>query len=570
MPPRQPHDPEPARPRRPRGTGSIRRKNGCYEISPPRRGGNQEWTRLPDATYEEAEAALDALVAGLPAPQMRAAVATPPQYLSFEGLWERYREDLWQLVVTKKRRGTRTVKRARFDDVCSMMRAHLLPAFGKERLGDITTDLLDDYVAYKTAPDPARRRDGAGAQDDRYVVREGARRVKRYLEPATIRDHIELVGQMYRWGAEQGLTAGDPTVGVTLPALPPPDTKPLEPEHALLTLALIEPGTPRTLATVLVACGLRLSEGLGMPETAYTPRRDAGGTLAVERFLTRCGGGRMELFSDGKTDGARRELRLSATAGGLIEDQIRRNRELPAHDGCLFPSVAGTPWNPSNFRNRHWTPGVNTAYVKLMHPIERERWLAAVPADLRDIAIVLTLDEVTVKAVSTARLRDVRDGALRFTDTDGNERSVALPDDVATSLAERANTEPSGYLVPRRDGRKIHADQLVRLVFTEPFRAAGIRFDQRIHRARHTFASMAGVVNRDLPPVELQRQLGHSNAASREVYVHSFKFYEQNPADVLGFLETSPLGPSAPAPKGLDLTAEEIELIRALRRGKAA
>jgi integrase len=474
-------------------------------------------------------------------------------------------------VLTKKKRGRKTFSRARFDDICSMMRAHILPAFGKERVGDIATDLLDDYVAYKTAPDPASRRADA-SEEDRYVVREGARRVKRHLEPATIRDHIELISQMYRWGAEpaQNLTPGDPTVDVSVPDLPKSETKPLEPEHALLTLELMESGTPRTLGTVFVACGVRLAEGLGVPESAYTPKKDGNGALVVRRFLKRCGG-KMEPSSSGKTDGAGRELTLPPFVADLIEEQIHRNRALPVHDGCLFPSTTGTAWNPSNYRNRHWTPAVNTAYVKIMHPIERERWLAKVPDDLRDVAEILTLQAVTVRAVATARFRDIRGGALWFTDVDGNERSVILPEDVADRLSERAAVEkPSGYLLPRRNGRKIKAEELVRLVFTEPFRQADMEFDQRIHRARHTFASMAGVANPDLPAVELQRQLGHSNAASREVYVHSFKFHQATPVDVISALKSCVPDASSASSADLELTAEEMEVIRVLRRRNAA
>lgn len=503
------------------GQGSIRWKHGAWEITVrPYRGAPQDpWTRLPGATVDEAQARLDLMVAQVKSGGYRSP-APAPTAMTVEDLWERYHAHLTARVAAG------TLQQARVDDLCSMMHAHILRAIGADRVDSVTSALLIDYIAAKkngTAP-----------------VSAGA---KPKLTARTIHHHIGLIGQMFRWAVhrERRYADYDPTSGLDLPAIDEEETRPYELDHVEAILRQLQRGTIRRVGVFNFATGCRLGESLGAQETAW---RDAKSEIEFRHALKRSGG-KTILGPRGKNRAARRDFAAGQTLAALVSEQLASNASLPTQTGHLFPTDVGTAWNPSNFRNRHWIPAVYAGYAKVMAPAARRRWLAAVPRELRDAARLLELDDVTIPAVLDAGWADVDGRDFRYVDADGRRRSAAMPAELADSLAAARAPASGPRIFPGERGQRIALHRFVCVVFRDPFEQLGIRFDRRVHRARHTYVSLLAFVDPELNPTELQHRIGHSNAASTERYRHVFEQHRSRPADVLAFLTSHSLPDAA-------------------------
>lgn len=233
----------------------------------------------------------------------------------------------------------------------------------------------------------------------------------------------------------------------------------------------------------------------------------------------------------------------------VVREQLAETAALPeevrSKPGHLFRTAAGTPWNASNYRNRHWYPAVYAGYAKVMPAGERERWLAAVPADLRPAAELLCIDDITVRAVLDACWANLDDGWLSYNDADGKRRSVELLPELADVLEARRQR---AYAEPRRRGTRLPHEQtrifsglrgqpiamphFLNAVFRDPFAHIGLRFDRRIHRARHTYVSLVAA-DPKVSQRELQWRAGHADASTTGRYTHPFRADEDQVADVL-------------------------------------
>ena len=498
------------------GDGHIQWKNGAWEIRiRPERGARQEVHRRPGKTLAEVEAELDLMNAQKKAGFDVSRPQTPPP-MTVAGLWERYERHLEQRLAAG------VIEHARLRDMRIIVTRHVLPAFGADVVTSVNSEKLLGYVAAKRAG-----------------VAPVAGQARAELAPRTIRHHIQIIGQMFRWAAhpERRYASYDPTQGLALPPLDEEETEPFEPEHVNAIIRLLPAGTPRRIGIFVLATGARIAEVLGTLERSWKVEAQ----MVEVRHVLKREGGRMVLRERGKTKNARRKLTTSAALAEVINEQVAHNATLPRTSGQLFRTEAGTAWNPSNFRGRHWYPAVYAGYAKVMPASERARWLAAVPASFRLAAELLCLEDITVEAVIEAVWSDVDGATFAYRDADGARRTVALAPALASALFQaRASAPdhppsvapPTGRIFPNRKGQRIGRDWFIKTVFTEPFARIELRFDRRIHRARHTYVSL---VSRD-PAVtekELQRRLGHGHQSSTNRYRHSFRADELRPADVL-------------------------------------
>jgi site-specific recombinase XerD len=101
--------------------------------------------------------------------------------------------------------------------------------------------------------------------------------------PATISSHVAAVKQFYRWLVEEGELAADPTLGITGPNRPTPDTPTLSPPQikALLATCAGDRFTDRrdhTILLLMLECGLRRAECVNLRVTDVSPE---SGTVVV-------------------------------------------------------------------------------------------------------------------------------------------------------------------------------------------------------------------------------------------------------------------------------------------------
>ena len=502
------------KPRRRRaGEGTIRFKSGAWEITlRAYKGAPQEpWTRLRGFSLAEAEAELDRRAALVRA----GAYVSRAQPQTVKQLWDDYRLDHERLV----RAGN--IGQATLDDRTSMMKAHILPAIGADMLQSFNGDVLLEYIAAKREGADMPRSKGSKAQ----------------LSPRSINKHIELIGMMFRWGMhrDRRYVTRDPTEDLERLDVDSEETEPYEPAHVQALLTLLPAGTERRIAAFVLATGCRLGEALGVQQTSCEEKTK---TIKFRHAIKR-EGGRSLLGARGKNRAATRDFKHGEEMALLIRDQKAENATLPQRCSNLFRTPSGTQWNPSNFRNRCWLPAIYAGYVKdgVIGDDLRELWLQRVPADLRDAAILLTLDMVTVHAVLDARWEQLSGNRLTFEDADGRERVCVLPAETAGRLEARRLTATDRRIFPGKKRQRIGLATFIDTVFRDPLKAAGIDFDRRIHRARHTFVSLTGAIEPDLPQKQLQRRIGHSNEASTRTYMHTFRAHAERPGDVLPFLE---------------------------------
>jgi integrase len=320
--------------------------------------------------------------------------------------------------------------------------------------------------------------------------------------------------------------------------------------------------TVRRLGQFLFATGLRLGEVLGMQEDQWHAK-DGAGHFEVTHALKR-EGGTMVRVEGGKTPSATRTFPVGPDLAALIEAQCVENEALDRDSAFLFPTGAGTPWNPSNFRDRHWYPAVYTAYVKSMTAKWQHRWLGAVPTELRTAARLLLLDDtITVPAVLDARWSDLHGSSLTYICAGGQKRAVEIPPDLMSQLTAEWKLSDAARIVAGKRGQRFSLPRFVRLVFKEPFQANGEDVDRRIHRARHTFASNWRSDNPTLTQEVLQEILGHGYASSTERYLHPLEADLARPADTLSnrrrrAAEGDPTAMMREAVAGADIDVEQL------------
>ena len=202
----------------------------------------------------------------------------------------------------------------------SLLRTHLFPVFGQERLCDIQRVDLALFFGEK-------RRQG--------------------VSPSHINGMRAVLSKVLSAATEWGYLESNPVRGLRIgPRTPVRDREvPTEGQVRILVAALKEPC--RTLVALAALTGLRIGELLGLEWKHIDFLREE---LSVEQALKE--GGKIGKV---KTESSKARIPLSPDACQFFE-QYRMSCRDPKLDSLVFQTGKGTPLNPSNLRNRDLGP----------------------------------------------------------------------------------------------------------------------------------------------------------------------------------------------------------------------
>ena len=214
----------------------------------------------------------------------------------------------------------RTLKPSTQRRYCRTLDNHLLPAFGKCRLCDITTLDLQQFVLRKMDS-------GLGWE---------------------CCDHFRnLMSRVFVTASKWGFFSGENAAsGVELP-----EKTPVREKHALtadqITRLLARLGEPvRTMVLVGILTGLRVGEILGL---RWKDVDLVSGELKVEQAIYR------GLAGSPKTKGSRRTLPLPQALLPVLA-RVERHSATRSEEELVFRSRTGRPLNDSNLLHRHLKP----------------------------------------------------------------------------------------------------------------------------------------------------------------------------------------------------------------------
>ncbi|HXH34995.1 MAG TPA: tyrosine-type recombinase/integrase [Plantibacter sp.] len=217
-------------------------------------------------------------------------------------------------------------KRSTMDDYRGIIRNHFLPALGHEDLGRLSQrpERLERYAAEKLA---------AG------------------LSPKTVRNHLALLGLMFRWARKWRWVSENPAELVDAPPLDDAETETLTSEEVARLLAAYRQladgvdererywyDAARRMTTVALSTGLRRGELLGLrwQDVSLLDQR-----LRVAQSFVR---GEM---TTPKSKAGRRTIHLGAVAIAALEEQFRASRYREPDSIVFCHEALGTPLDPS-------------------------------------------------------------------------------------------------------------------------------------------------------------------------------------------------------------------------------
>ena len=211
----------------------------------------------------------------------------------------------------------------------TVLRVHLVPAFGPQRLAAI-------------AP-----------LDVQHIVNEMAAR----LAPATVRTNYGVLRAVMNAAVDDGRIARSPCRRITLPRSGDTPRHALEPAE-LHRLAAAMPREYRAIVYVGGVLGLRWSEIAGLRVGRVNI---LGRSLEVAEAIKYVSG---RLVVDGlvKSKASRRVLGLPDELATILAEHLAQQRLTGADaDALVFSSPRGGPLNYQNFMLRIWKPAVTTA-----------------------------------------------------------------------------------------------------------------------------------------------------------------------------------------------------------------
>lgn len=197
----------------------------------------------------------------------------------------------------------------------SLLKCHILPAFGDKRLGSITRIAVQGWVT------------------------------KLPLAPRSARSAYRVLAAIMNAAVDEGLIPSSPCRRITLPAVG-------QGEHVYLTAAEVHalaarlPERYQALALTAAYTGMRWEEVAGLPVSALDLLR---GQLEVRQVLTRSG-----LRSYPKTRSSQRMLSIDEETTSSLAAHLAR---YPSR-GLVFTNDAGGELDYQNFRKRVWVPAV--------------------------------------------------------------------------------------------------------------------------------------------------------------------------------------------------------------------
>jgi integrase len=208
----------------------------------------------------------------------------------------------------------------------SLLKIHLLPAFGSHPLGRITQMHVRSWVA------------------------EASGR----MSAARLRQAYWLLSKILGTAVEVGYLAKTPCVGVKLPRIPKREMRFLTADQVMALAQGVDPRY-RTMVLVLVYGGLRWGECCALRRKRVDVLR---GRLEVAESLAEIGG--HLYFGETKTY-RRRNVTLPGFLRTLLAEQLSMVGADP--DALVFTAPEGGPLRAENFRGRVWMPALAAAGI---------------------------------------------------------------------------------------------------------------------------------------------------------------------------------------------------------------
>ncbi len=179
--------------------------------------------------------------------------------------------------------------------------------------------------------------------------------------PALRQVVFRVLHRALKQAVQWGTIPKNPADAVIRPKVPRKEMQVLTPDQARRFLQAVKEDRLHALYAVLLGCGLRLGEALGLT----WPDLDlAKGTLTVNRQLQEVRG-RLSLIEP-KTASARRIVNLPGFVVEALrahEDQARREGTLLNDRLLVFTDTAGNPLRRSNIRRRSFEPLLRKAGI---------------------------------------------------------------------------------------------------------------------------------------------------------------------------------------------------------------
>ena len=231
---------------------------------------------------------------------------------------------------------------------------HILPRFGKVRIGDITKDDVQQWV--------------------NELVASG-------LAPATVQKFHQLLARVLQDAVDARLLASTPCVRIRLPKSDHVEQRFLEPHEVELLSNCID---ERFRVWVLLSAysGLRVGELFGLRRS----RLDlVAGKVSVRQTLVDVNG-TLE-WHEPKTRAGNRDVPLPRF---LVDELLEQTAGL-SPDDLVFEAPYGGPIRPGNFRRRIWAPAIADAGLEPLriHDLRHTAvafWIA-VGASPKEIAV---------------------------------------------------------------------------------------------------------------------------------------------------------------------------------------
>lgn len=211
---------------------------------------------------------------------------------------------------------------------------HLLPAFGRLALSDITPDLIQEWVVNmsRTEHQPGRT---YGAE--------------------TIRGHYALLAAILKRAVTRGLINKSPCLDIELPKVVRTERRYLS-EVELQKLIDAAPDRYKVLVILGGYLGLRWQELAGLRRSAVSLGIGEAPSLRVIATIERSNG-HYRIKEYGKSEAARRTLKMPASVARALASHLATFPD----EEWVFSSPMGGYLRYDNFRNRVWTPTTEAA-----------------------------------------------------------------------------------------------------------------------------------------------------------------------------------------------------------------
>jgi len=233
-----------------------------------------------------------------------------------------------------------SVKPSTYEGYSDLTRRHVIPAFRRTKLKDLTTDQIRNFRRFK---------------------------LDKGLSPRTVQYLLFLMRKALQQAVEDGLISRNVAHGVKVSRADKEEIRPLSPEQTKTFLEAVSGDRFEALYVLAITTGLRQGELLGLKWEDVDLKAK---TLSVRRTLSGAEGGN-PVFSTPKTAKSRRTVSLTRRALEALErhrvaqDEERAKLGPLWHDtGLLFRSTTSTPVNRHNLMNRSFKPLLREAGVR--------------------------------------------------------------------------------------------------------------------------------------------------------------------------------------------------------------